>query len=259
MGGGHLPFAQQHVARAHGPGILQLHAVQRALAAVAQRRTFRHHGHPHAGGHHAAHGVEVGQLDAQPQCVAQLLADLVQKGLQRAVAVHADKVLVQHLGKRDLLVAAPGGCVGGDQHQAVGAEVQAGQAVGVHLAGDDAQVRPAFADVVRNVGIGAFLQVHADVRVLHQVGGQDVGHELRHRRGVGKDAHMAAQAGAVFLQIGLQLAGLLQHGAGMVQEGLARRRQAHSASLSNQQRHASLFLQRLDARAGRRQRQMRLL
>jgi hypothetical protein len=37
-------------------------------------------------------------------------------------------------------------------------------AVGVHLAGDDAQVRPAFADVVRNVGIGAFLQVHADVR-----------------------------------------------------------------------------------------------
>ena len=64
---------------------------------------------------------------------------------------------------------------------------------------------------------------------------------------------MAAQAGAVFLQLGLQLLGLLQHGPGVEQEGLARRRQAHAASLSNQQRHADLFLHRLDARAGGRQ------
>ena len=128
--------------------------------------------------------------------------------------------------------------------------------MGVHLARNDPQIGTPFADVMRNVGIGALLQVDADVRVRDQVGRQDVGHELRHRRGVGEHAHVAAQAGTVLLQIGLQLARLLQHGARMVQKSLAWRRQPHPASLSNQQRHAGLLLQRLDARAGGRQREV---
>ena len=49
---------------------------------------------------------------------------------------------------------------------------------------------------------------------------------------------VATQAAAVFLQLGAQLLGLAQHAARVVQEGVARRRQAHAACLAVQQRQA---------------------
>ncbi len=80
----------------------------------------------------------------------QLQGNLAQKSLQGAVAVHADKALVQHVRKVQGSHGLPARLVGGDQHQTVGAEVQAGEAVRIHLARDDAQIGPAFTDVRSN-------------------------------------------------------------------------------------------------------------
>lgn len=130
------------------------------------------------------------------------------------------------------------------------------QAHGVHMAGHDAQVGPAVAHAAGNVGVGAFLQVDVHPRMGGQELGQQFGQEIRHRRGVGEHAQPPAQAGAKLQQVGAQLLGLAQHGAGVAEEGLARRREPHAARLAVEQGQAHAVFQRLDAHAGRRQRQV---
>ena len=122
--------------------------------------------------------------------------------------------------------------------------------------GDDADVGAAVEHAVRDLCVRFFLKVDVDPRMARQEARQDLGHEVADRGGVGEHPQMAAQAAAVFGQFGTQLAGLVQHQPRVVEKGLARRQQAHAARFARQQRNARLRLQRLDAGAGRGQRQV---
>ncbi|MCY1516189.1 hypothetical protein D9M68_508080 [compost metagenome] len=185
-----------------------------------------------------------------------MVGDLPQEGLQRAALLHADGVFVERLGEGDAAAPRKAVLARGDEHQPVGAEVDGVQAQRVHLARDDADVGAPVAHAARDLSIRFFLKVDVDARVGGQEAGQDFGQEVGHRRGVGEHAQVAAQAAAVLEQVGAQLVGLVQHQPGVVQEGLARRQQAHAAGLALQQLQAGLGLERLDARAGRGQRQV---
>ena len=90
--------------------------------------------------------------------------------------------------------------VGRHQHQAVGAEVDGLQFRRVHRAGHDAQVGGAVAHAAHDVARQPLLQVHGHARMPGQVAGQQVGHELGDRRGVGEDADMAGVAVGLFLK-----------------------------------------------------------
>ena len=176
--------------------------------------------------------------------------------MQRAALLHADGVLVQRLGKGDAAAPREAVLARGHEHQPVGTEVDRLQPQRVDAPGDDADVGAAVEHAVRDLGVRFFLKVDVDPRVPGQEAGQDLGHEIADRRGVGEHPQMTAQALAVLGQFGTQLPGLVQHQPRVVEKGLARRQQAHAARFARQQRQPGLRLQRLDARAGCGQRQV---
>ena len=80
-----------------------------------------------------------------------------------------------------------------------------------------------------------------------QVAGQQVGHELGDRRGVGEDADVAGVAVGLFLEVVLQVVHLAQDHARMLQQALAGGRDLHAPAVAVQQAGIELVLQRLDA------------
>ena len=80
-----------------------------------------------------------------------------------------------------------------------------------------------------------FAQIHADIRVGSQEQRQHTWQELGDRGGVGQDTDMASDALRVFPQVVLQLLGMQQHQAAVVQERLAGRRQRHPTVTSIEQ------------------------
>jgi hypothetical protein len=107
-----------------------------------------------------------------------------------------------------------------------------------------------------DVGVGLFLQLDVDARVAGEHPGQDRRQDVGHGGGVGEDAQVPAQAAAVFLEVGAQVLDLPKDGAGMMEKGLARRREPHPARLAHQQGQARLLLDAADAGAGRGEREM---
>ena len=91
----------------------------------------------------------------------------------------------------------------------------------VHRACHDAQVGGAVAHAAHDVAREPLLQVHGHARVPGQVAGQQVGHELGDRRGVGEDADVAGVAVGLFLEVVLQVVHLAQDHARMLQQALA--------------------------------------
>ena len=144
----------------------------------------------------------------------------------------------------------------GDQHQAVGAEMNGLQAQGVHGPRHNAQVGSTVQDAACDFSIRFFLKVHIDLGVFRQKRWQDFRQKIGHRRGVGENPDMAPQAGAIFLQVAAQLVCLPQHAACVVKKGFAGRRQANAARFPVKKRHARVAFQSLDAAARRRQRQV---
>jgi hypothetical protein len=92
--------------------------------------------------------------------------------------------------------------------------------------------------------------------VGRQKAGQNLRQKIRHCGGVGKHPQMPAQAAAILLQVAAQQLGLPQHASGVVQKSFTGRRQPHASGLAVEQAQAALGFQRLDAGAGRGQRQV---
>ena len=170
--------------------------------------------------------------------------------------MHGDEGMADGLGQLDLGAVLQGVAVGRHQHQAVGAEVDGLQFRRVHRAGHDAQVGGAVAHAAHDVARQPLLQVHGHARMPGQVAGQQVGHELGDRRGVGEDADMAGVAVGLFLEVVLQVVHLAQDHARMLQQALAGGRDLHAPAVAVQQAGIELVLQRLDAHADRGQRQV---
>ena len=183
-----------------------------------------------------------------------LLDDAVEKAVDGAAFMHAHMVFVERVGKGDAPALGEAVLFGRHEHQSVGAEMDELQAFGFDIAGHDADVGAAVAHRAHDLGIGAFLQIHIHVGVLGQKAREHFGHEVGHGGGVGKHAHMAAQAAAVFVEVALQALGLLQHDACMVQKRFAGRGEAHAARFAVKQLQLGLVFERFDARARGRER-----
>lgn len=75
-------------------------------------------------------------------------------------------------------------------------------------------------------------------------------------RGVGEQTDIGAKPAGVGGEIAAHRIDGVQHSAGVVEQALAGRRQCDAAPASRQQRDAECLFERLDPRAGRRERQM---
>src|SRR5690606_5184389 len=172
---------------------------------VAARRRFGNHADAHAGGDDPAYRIEA--VDPYPDLhrLAQRLAHLGEERLQGAAGIHADQVLVEHLGELDPLAPREAVAGGGGEHELVGAEVHRLQAEGVDPARDDADVGAALEHPAGDVGIGLFLDLHVDGRIAGGDPGQDRREDVGDGGGVGEDPQVPAQAPAVLLEVGAQV------------------------------------------------------
>ena len=158
-----VDVAQQQLALAHHPGLVQLDHAQALAGAVAPRGRVRNHAHADARLHHAADGIEAVELDALGQALAGHFQLFAQEGHQRGAFVHGDEGIADGLGQLDLGSVLQGVAVGRHQHQAVGAEMDSLQFRRVHRpATMPRSVVPSHAahDVARE----PLLQVHGHAR-----------------------------------------------------------------------------------------------
>ena len=137
------------------------------------------------------------------------------------------------------------------QHQSVVVEGKRLQAGGAHVAGDDADIGLAFVHRLDDLAAGKLAQVDVHRRVLGQELAQRLRQEFGHGGGVGEDAHMALDAFRELLQLGPEMLDLRQDQPGVLQQGVARRRQRNAALGSVKQLRAERSFQVLDAGAVR--------
>ena len=89
----------QIVELAHRPGVGQLDDRDRHRARHPPRGRFRHDADADLAFHHPADRIEAAQLHAQPQRLADPRRLVGEEALDRAGAVEADEIMVEHLGK----------------------------------------------------------------------------------------------------------------------------------------------------------------
>lgn len=209
--------------------------------------------HAHRGLDHPAGRLEIAHLNSLLERAMQLVAHLAQEGVNGAGLLQAHIVKVERVHKVNRRRTGQGVTPGQHQHQAVAAVGNGLQALGAHQAGHDADVGLALRDRADDVVRKAFAQVDIDIGVAQQVAAQDRWQVLPQGRRVGKHPQVSLDAPGVLLQIAPQVLDLAQHRAGMVHKGLARRRERDALAGAVEQLGADAFLQIFDARACRRQ------
>ena len=174
------------------------------------------------------------QLHAQPQRPADAVRLVGEKALDRAGAVEADHVVVEHLGKTDTRAAGERMRLRHHQHEAVAAERKRLQAAVIDGAGDDADVGGAFRHQADDLVGQALLEVDADVGIGHQKRAQRLRQEFGERVGVGQHPHLAGEPARIRRQVFLQAFGLRQDSARVLQQGAPGRRRHHALAAAHQ-------------------------
>ena len=139
----------------------------------------------------------------------------------------------------------PGGEPWRHEDEAIFAVRHSQQALGTDAASDNADLRSPFGHRTDDTGAQLLAQIHADIRVGGQERRQNAWQELRDRGGVGQHADMTPDAFRVFPQVVLQLLGVQQYQAAVVQERLPCRRQRHATVLRSRSlvcSRSSMFL-----------------
>ena len=151
---------------------------------------------------------------------------LGEKALQRARAVEADEIVVEHLGEADFRAARERMVARHHEHEAVAAERIGLERAGVDGAGDDAEVGDAFGDQADDLVAQPLFEIDADIRMRGQERAQRLGQEFGQRVGVGQHPDLAGEAAAIGAEVLAQTLGLPQDRARMLQQraaGLGRR------------------------------------
>ena len=189
----------------------------------APRRRLRHDADADLAFDQPAHGVEAAQLHAQPQRPADARRLAGEKALQRAGAIEADEIVVEHFVEADLRALGERMVARHHEHEAVAAERIGFERAGVDGAGDDAEIGDAFGDQADDLVAQALFQIDADIRVRGQERAQRFRQELGQRVGVGEDPDLAGEAAAIGAEILVQPLGLPQDRARMLQQRAAGR------------------------------------
>ena len=157
------------------------------------------------------------------------------KSLNRAGAVEADHVVVEHLGEADARAAGERMVLRHHQHEAIAAERKRMQAAVIDSAGDDADIGRAFRHQPDDLVGQPLLEIDADIGISHQERAQRLGQEFGKRIGVGKHPHLAGEPARVRGQIFLQAFALRQDAARVLKQcapGLGRH---HALAAAHQQ------------------------
>ena len=144
----------------------------------------------------------------------------------------------------------------GDQHQTIFAERDPLDIVWQRVLGGEPEIGGAGQDGAGDIGAFAFLDVDRDVGVLAQEGGQRLRQIFRKARRVGEEADGGLHAACKGQQIAAHRLDIVDHDPGMIEQAFTGRRQLDAAPAARQQRYAERFLQSLDPRARRSQREM---
>ena len=142
------------------------------------------------------------------------------------------------------------------QHEAVAAERIGGQPAGIHRAGDDADVADALGDQPDDLVAQPLLEIDADIGMGGQERAQRLGQEFGQGVGVGQHPDLAGEPAGIGAEVLAQPFGLLQHGAGVLQQGPAGLGRGDAVPGADQQRRAQRLLHVADAGRGGGQRQM---
>ena len=142
------------------------------------------------------------------------------------------------------------------QHEAVAAERIGGQPAGIDGAGDDADVADAFGDQPDDLVGQPLLEIDADVGMGGEERAQRLGQEFGQRVGVGQHPDLAGEPAGIGAEVLAQPLGLLQHGAGVLQQRPAGLGRGDAMARPDQQRRAERLLHVADAGRGGGQRQM---
>src|SRR5215510_9630960 len=97
----HLDVAHTDGEFSQSPGIGETYGADRHGSFGPSHRGFRNDADPDIAFNQPADGIETAQLDTQAQRSANSIGLVCEKALDRAGAVEADHVVVEHLGKAD--------------------------------------------------------------------------------------------------------------------------------------------------------------
>ncbi len=226
--------------RAFGPGLVQGDRLQPPHAAHQREGPVGEQPDAEAVVDHAAHGVQARHLDALAQGAPGARRAAPHGEADAAVGLQADDVPVEHVLEPDRGPSRQRMPLGHHEHQpvaAVGAALQLlrfGAVAGMA----QAHVGRAFAHGMQDVGAQVLLQVDLDLGMLPGEGPEVLGQELHDGGNVRVYPHVAAHAVGVFAQFALHALQPEKHGARMVQQAFARRRQRHAPAVPVQQRGA---------------------
>lgn len=256
MGGQGAQVADADPKMAQRPGVAESHEPDCHGPAASLGGGGWHDGETDAASDGAADGVETGQPDPELQRAPGACRMATDMLLQGAAGDEPDEVMAQCLSKSDLAPLAQRMLVRRHQDQPIldkGECLQFGG--GVDGVGHDADIGLSTGHGAHDLCTRPLVEIEIDVGMRCQEGGKRARQEFEGRRGIGKDTDPAAQSLGILVELAAHQFDLLSHGAGVVDECIARRRRADTAALALEQGGAKRFFHVPDALAGRGQRQ----
>src|SRR5262249_23258151 len=156
-------------------------------------------------------------LHAQSKWTPDAIGLVGEEALDRAGAVEADHVVIQHLGKAYARPASEFMILGDDQNKPIVAKREGLQTSIIDGTRDNSDVGIAFSYQADNFVAQSLLKIHTDVGIGHQERTEGLGQKLGQRIGVGKDPHLAGKAARIGREIFLEALSLRENGSGMLE------------------------------------------
>ena len=141
----------------------------------------------------------------------QVIGRLRQKSMNGTGLDHPHKIMPQRFDKLDLVALSKCMRIRSDQHQPIFHIGQYLQPLGAYIAGNDTDIDFAFRDGAHDIVGESLFQIDIDIRMTGQKFGQHRRQEFRHRRGIGKNAHMPFGALHILSKVAAQIRKPLQY------------------------------------------------
>jgi CRP-like cAMP-binding protein len=186
---------------AGGPRIAQPQYLDSHRTGAASCSSLRHNGEANPRRDHLTDRIEILQPRPKPEPRSQAHSLGHEVRLQRGSTGQSDKILVQHLTKRDLTPARQWVLVRDHQHQPIVAKRKSLDALRQGEIDGEANVGGARRDRLRDVGALAFLDVNIDIRVGAQKSRERLRQMLGQTGCVGKQMDAGLEALGIAQQI----------------------------------------------------------